>query len=344
MTPRGSDRVRVAGDRIILFSRISKGWTARVPRSHLRSEHPGTAVLWDEQYFEVVAADLMQGGGVRYVLAAWREEHIFRDFKTYDDASEAQIIADYNAAMSQRKRGKVAWLFGMVLGHLPAPIQNRMANEYGISAPRMTILSTIPSLVLLGTCVWLYVDARLRMDASPVPFWLWGVAMFMFADSAVRFHVYMSQSRAMGSLPGSILYSILTLIAPRRFPFPTERGLGSFMFTPEEDQALRDRVQMRAPLFTLLSPDEQRRLAERYDYDYREHAFVPAAIILIGALLGVITMWMRLRGDGGISSVISLLVAGVLVVEQIIRLVTLQQRPVGSVLAPFVRLFVRDFL
>ncbi|PYQ28288.1 MAG: hypothetical protein DMF56_15865 [Acidobacteria bacterium] len=328
----------------MLFSRIAKGWTARVPRSHTHAEHPGTAVLWDEQYYEVLNADVMQGGGIRYVLAAWRDDMTFRDFQTYDDASEARIAADWEAAMRQRKHGKLAWFSGMLLGHLPAPIQNRIANEYGVSAPRMTLLSMIPSLVLLGVCVWLYAGARLKMEASPVPVWVWVIAMYSLAESAMRYLVYMGQSRAMGSLPGTIVYAILSIIAPQRFPWPRERGSETFTLAPDEDVVRLDRITMRMPLFTLLSPAEQHRLAQRYDFDYREHAYTPAYILLCGALFGVIVEVQRVRGAGGISAWISLIVAGVLVVEQLVRLATFARRPAGSVLAPVVRLFVRGYL
>jgi hypothetical protein len=344
MQPHGSDRVRAAGDKILLFSRISKGWQPRVPATNLRGEHPGTAVLWDEQYYEVIEAGVMQGGGVRYVLAAWRDEHVFRDFQIYDDDSEARLAADFEQAKRQRSRGKMIWLTSMVLGHLPAPVQNRLANEFGVTAPRMTVISTIPSLVLLGICVWVYTGARLQMKESPVPTWVWLIAMFMLADSAARYLSFMTSNRAMGSLPGTIIYALLSLIAPKQFPWPRERGNESFMIEPEADVVVRDDLHMRAPLFTLLSPAEQHALAERYGFDYREHAYAPAIILLCGALIGVITLLPRVRGNGGISAFLSFGAAAVLTIEQIVRLYALQHRPAGSVLAPLVRPFVRRYL
>jgi hypothetical protein len=238
----------------------------------------------------------------------------------------------------------MVWLASIVLGHLPAPVQNRLANEYGVTAPRMTVLSTIPSLVLLGICVWVYTSARMKMEASPVPTWVWLIALFMLADSAARYLSFMTSNRAMGSLPGTIVYAILSLIAPRQFPWPRERGSESFMIAPEADVAARDDLHMRAPLFTLLSPAEQHALAERYGFDYRAHAYAPAIIILSGALLGVITLLPKVRGNGGISAVLSFAVAALLTIEQIVRLYALQHRPAGSVLAPLVRPFVRRYL
>jgi uncharacterized membrane protein YeaQ/YmgE (transglycosylase-associated protein family) len=344
MQPHGSDRVRVAGGKVLLFSPIPKGWQPATPRTNTSTEHPGTTVLWDEQYYEVVAADAMQSGGVRYVLAPWRDEHIFRVFEIYDDASEARRLEEHRAVLAQQKKGKLVWLSGIVLGHLPAPVQNRLANDYGVAAPRMTLLSTIPSVVLLGVCVWLYAGARLRIESSPVPMWLWIVAAFMLADSAMRFIVFMTQNRAMGSFPGTLLYTILSFIAPRAFPLPREQGAELFTLAPDPEVAARDAIEMRAPLFTLLSPAEQARLAQRYGFEYRRHAFPPAIIILVGALIGAISSLMKVRTGGGISALISLVVAGALTVEQVLRLIALRRGPAGSMLAPLVRPFVRRYL
>lgn len=343
MLPHGSDRVRVAGGKVLLFSRIPKGWQPRVPGANLRTEHPGTAVLWDDQYFEVIDAALMEGGDVRYVLAPWRDDHVIRDFKCYDDATEAELAADYEMAVRQRKHGKVVWLSGVVLGHLPEPVQNRLANEYGVSAGRMTLVSTIPSILLLGVCAWLYASARMNLEASPVPPWLWLVTAMMVIDSGVRYFVFMTQNRGMGSFPGAIVYAALSILAPKRFPWPRERGAEVFMLTPEEDVVLRDKIMMRAPLFTLLSPAEQRRLADRYGFDHRQHAYMPAVILLGGALLGVVSSFPKVIA-GKFSALGSLIVAIVLAVEQIVRLVSFRRGPAGSVLAPLVRPFLRAWL
>ena len=341
----GSDRVRVVGEKVFLYSPISKGWNPRVPRTNTRSEHPGTAVLWDEKYFEVVSAELAEGGGVRYVLLPWREEHVFRVFDHYDAESETRRIEDFNAALKQRKHSTATRLFSVVLGHLPAPVQNRLANEYGVSATSMTLMSILPTIVLLGICAWLYVDATMKQVPSPVPLGLWLFIMAMLLDSGIRFMVVMLQSRAQGSLPGSILYSILWNLMPQRLPSPVaERGRGIFTLDPDEEVAARDAIRLRAPLFTFLTPQEQRHLAQRFGFDYREHAKAPAIIILIGALLGAITSFIEVRDTGGTSALLSMIIAGFLTIEQVVRLLALPTRPAGSVLGVLVRPFVRDYL
>ena len=57
MLTHGSDRARRVGEKVILQSAISKGWTPRTPKTLTHAEFPGTAVLWEEQYFEVIEAD-----------------------------------------------------------------------------------------------------------------------------------------------------------------------------------------------------------------------------------------------------------------------------------------------
>jgi hypothetical protein len=346
MQAYGSDRVRAVVGKVILQSRIPKGWTPRTPKTLTHAEFPGTAVLWDDEYFEVVSADVMQTG-VRYVLEPWREDHTIRSFQAYDAESEAQRVADWERAQRQRSFSGVARIAGIVAGHAPAPVQNRLANELGLSPSRMTLISCIPAVVLLGLCAWLKADAMLRQVPSPIPVWLWIVAAFLVLESLVRFYVAMSQNRAMGSLFGGIVYTILFQIAPGKLPPPfTERGNATpFLIPPPDDVALRDSLTVRGPLLTLLTPAEQRRLADRFGFDYRQHsAFALAWSILAVTLLGAVSSIMKLQDGRGASAFLSLIVAGGLALEQILRLFALQRGPAGSVLGVFVRPFMRKML
>lgn len=338
MHPHGSDRVRVAGDRIILHSRLAKGWMPRVEKTGTHAEFPGTAVLWDEQYYEVLAADALPAGGVRYQLAPWRDDHTIRVFSIYDEASEAALLADYEAAARQRKRSRLASLSSMILGHLPQHAQDRLANELGLFPARMTMLSTLPCVALLGTCVWLYVDAKLRQVPSPVPVWLWLVALFMFGDSAVRFMVAMSQMRGIGSVPGTLLHGIYELATrkPGSAP-PPPRPPGAD--DPERDRL--DAIEMRTPLMTLLRPAEQHFLAQRYGFDYRKDGPAVAWSILGVGVVGLVVSAPKL-GTG--SGTLSFLIAALMVLEQLLRIRAMKHGPAGSVWGALARPFVRSLL
>src|SRR5437868_10565469 len=104
----GSDRVRSGdGEQIVLSSRLSKGWTPRVEKTLTSAEFPGTAVLWEEQYYEVVSAEPLPQGGVRYVLEPWRERHAMRLTDRYDADSEAHRVEENRKNIKQIGRAHV---------------------------------------------------------------------------------------------------------------------------------------------------------------------------------------------------------------------------------------------
>lgn len=347
MLTHGSDRARRVAEKVILLSAISKGWTARTPKTLTTAEFPGTTVLWDEQYFEVIEATATQSDSVRYVLAEWRENHTIRTFESYDAESEGLRIADYERARRQRRASVLSQLSGILLGYLPAPVQNHLENELGVRATRMTLLSCIAPLVLLGVCVLANVDASMRHAASPVPVLVWPIVIFLTLEAGIRFYVVMSQGRPMGSILGAAVYLVYRGLSRKRDELPPAFGGrgNSVAFTPPtEDVAVRDSFTMKEPLLTLLTTEEQKKLAERYGFDYRRTAFGMAWVILVFAALGAFTSYLELDESGSFTSLLSMLIAAALVVEQALRLRSLRREPSGSVFGVFVRPFVRDLL
>lgn len=340
MQPFGEDRVRVSGEKVILLSAFSKGWTPRTPKMNTHSEYPGTTVLWDDRHFEVVEAAAADGERVRYVLEPWRDEHTIRTFEHYSEEAEAQRLADYRLAQKQRRASVASRWSGMLLGHLPEPAQRRMQNELGVTPSRITILSCIPPVVLFAVCVFVSIDAYMRNVISPIPRLLVVVAAYMMVESLVRFVVAMQMGRGVGSLLGTAFYIVYWSISRDKArlasPFG-ERGDALFTLPPPDDVALRDELTLKGPMLTLLSRAEQQALAQRYGFDYREDAFGLTWIMLVCALLGVVTSYFS-------GAVIAMLVAAAVVIEQILRLLQLRHGPAPSVFGALVRPFVRDLL
>jgi hypothetical protein len=321
----GSDRVRVAGERIVLLSAIPKGWTARTQPTGTHSEFPGTAVYWEDQYFEVVEAAAQPNGTVRYVLLPWSDHHTIRTFEAYDAPSETARHEDHQRARRQRTTSALSRWSGMVLGFLPYPVQSHLQNTMGVNPSAMTVLSCIPVMVFVGWAVFWSLSGA-------APLWIPLVNGLLVVETAVRFRVAMTQPRGMGSLLGTLLYILFWAVAPKFAPVSPFQAKGEateFILPPSEEVSRRDALELREPFLTLLPAGLQRELAQLCGYDYRRKARAVALTILFFAMLGVLALDEEGRS---VSPPGSLALATYLAVEQLVRLLLLRSRPVPSVL------------
>lgn len=333
MQAHGSDRIReLENVRVVLFSRYPKnGWQPRVEKTFTSPEHPGTAIFIGEAIYEIVAADAQPQGGVRYVLEPWREEHAIRLTDRYDEESEAHRFAEHQARIRREHKRKGAALISFLAGHLPALVQEQMASELGMFAHRMTMMSILS--VFLVIVALFYAMAQQAIVGVPVHPWQIILTGYLMMETAVRFHMAWSQLQPMGSLAGVLVYSIAYAAGWKRgmvSPLRESKGNALYIREETEDTRLRDAFHVREPLVTLLSPAEQARFAERFDYDYRRHSSQIAWIVLIFSLAGVYT---SLRNG----SIFSLLCAGAIAVEQLMRLAAFSRGPAGSVLGVLAR-------
>ncbi|HET7710691.1 MAG TPA: hypothetical protein VFL80_02050 [Thermoanaerobaculia bacterium] len=339
--------MRVAEDgRIHLRSRLPKGWKGRTVRTPTNPEVPGTAILCEEQWYEVLEAH-ERAHGSEYVLAPWSDAHAMRTTERYDDAREAERAAAHRRAI-QRERGRfIASLGGVFTGHLPAVVQEELGSELGVSPQRLTLVSVVPQFVIFGIAVHLYLNTRLA-SAAPLPFAVWLLVFYLVVDGLIRFQMAYVQNRPCGSVFGLIAYLIYWGLSPRRreliSPFAEEKGMRLFFAPRDPEVAKRDSYRMREPFFTLLSPAEQERLATLHGFDYRAHASQVAAVILFFALCGLVTSIASFTVEVRLSAILSLIAALYLAVEQIRRLLTFSRRPAGSVLGVVIRPLARRFL
>jgi hypothetical protein len=333
----GSDRVRQGdGEQIVLSSRLSKGWTPRVEKTLTSAEFPGTAILWEEQYFEVVSAEDMQQGGVRYILEPWREHHAMRVTDRYDAESEAGRIDEHRRSLQHERARKSANLGGIVTGSLPALVQEHLARELGILAPRLTFISICAQWVIILSLVLGCVSYLMR--EQPMPLFLFIPAIYLGIENSFRFLIYWTQSRPMGSTLGWIGYLLFHFITARGpSPFGTEKGYAVKIGEAPDDIAMRDSLSVREAFVTLLTPEDQQRVAERFPYDYRKTSRSVAITLLLIAVVGIVSSYVR-------GAAISLIVAAALAVEQVVRLASFSRGPAASVLRFFVRPFVRKLL
>lgn len=343
----GSDRVRAGnGGQWILFCRRSKNWMPRVPKTLTTAEHPGTAVLCEEQFYEVVAAEPIAAGGVRYILEPWSDHHIIRVSEPYDEPSEAQREVAYRAAVAREKGRKSANVLGVFTGLLPASVQEQLGSELGILPTKLTSLSLILALAYL---IWFGQSFTQRIfDSKPMSPLFLIIAVYLVFESVIRLQIVWFHRRPIASLFGFVPYLMFWLIFGRatgaKSPFDVPRGQKLYITQPTDDVALRDAYNVREPFLTLLSPAEQDALAKRFGFNYRKHAFIVAWVILASAAVGVASSLGKLQAGPRLSAVISLIVALAFGVEQLLRLPALRRGPVPSMLAVLVRPFARKLL
>lgn len=345
MQPYGSDKVRRGrGEQWIILSARSKGWVPRTPATMTARDRPGTAVLCEDRHYEVVSATATDGG-IRYVLEPWREEHVMRVVEAYDDSSEAAREADHQA-LTRRERGRItANLLGVLTGHLPGPVQERMGNELGVHPARLTLYSLIPPMIAVGLIVNEVARRKIAQE-GPMPLWVVLLAGYLLLESGIRMFVAFSQSRPLGSAAGLIAYSLFYVLSPNRRALmkPGEATLATPITEAPPDVAMRDAFMLREPLLTLLPPRDQLLLANRFGFDYRKQARIVAAVILAIALAGVASSLVALRDHGRFSALLSLLAAAALAIEQLFRFRAFRRGPAGSLLGTLVRLFSKKLL
>jgi hypothetical protein len=337
----GSDRVRPGdGEQIVLLSRIPKRqWTPRVARTLTSAEFPGTAILWEERYFEVVDAESLPQGGVRYVLEPWQEMHAMRTTDRYDAAREAERTAEYRAQLSRETKRKSANALSILAGHLPAYVQEEMGRELGIPPARLTMISALGIYaIVISLVMWI---ASGMMAHTPRPPAVFIVTAYLFVETTFRFFVAWMMGRPAGSAVGIFGYILFYFTVADRAravsPFGREKGTAATISATPEERVASDAMLLREPLVTLLSPSDQARVAARFGYDFRHRSSFIAGFILVFALIGIATSLHR-------HARISLLVALAIGIEQIYRLAVLRQRPAGSFLGIVARPFVRKLL
>jgi hypothetical protein len=221
----GPDRVeRLTDGSIRLVCPDAKGWCARTPKTLTSPEHPGTAVRWEGDLFEVLEASPQDvGDAIGYRLARWEARHTVRVITTYDEASESARRAEQRRRREDLRRHRASIALAPLLGHLPASVQQRMEREFGAPARALTIASALPLLVLgtLGLLAFLVGSfggggsVFAGWPILPLP-----LALFLFVESAVRLGVAFLQGDPMGSVAGTILYELWRrgsgLAGPRR--------------------------------------------------------------------------------------------------------------------------------
>jgi hypothetical protein len=135
------------------------GWKEPPPVELHRPAFPGTAVLWEDRWWELRSASqqLVRGqastdgrGRHVYELAPWDEAHVIR-FNCHLDAATCEAWRKSHDEQRQTDR-RAPWvvLFSWPLSLLPADEQRRLASRYGYNA---TVATAISAALLMSLSI-----------------------------------------------------------------------------------------------------------------------------------------------------------------------------------------------
>lgn len=347
--PIGDDRVEQRADGKVRLScrRPKEGWAPRRPAGHGLALHPGTAVRWEDDLWEVVAVEEVSGGSVRYELAAWDDQQAIRLLLPYDEASEAARSADRLDIRKRNGARTVVLLLAPLAGLLPGRVQERLGTELGLRPAHLTLASLpLPAAAGFFALVLMMAAAfapGLRMAGPDVGPLLPYVA-YLFPESLVRFLVVMAQDRPLGSVLGLPIY----LASRAAGLVPPPDGAPASAGAAPEGRSSGDQFLMLEPLLSFLPPSDQLLLRERYGFSPVAWGKRTAWFLLVyPGLTAPAHAWSLLEEGGGLRSLALLVFSAGIAAEQVRRLRLLalgQPAPsvLGRLVAPFAKpLFVR---
>jgi hypothetical protein len=352
----GTDLVTpAAGGALALTCASSKGWRPRTPRTRTSVEHPGSAVEWEGEIFEVLDAVPLADGRTRYRLAAWDSRHAIRTLDRYDADAETSRAVERSERVRDLRSRRTSVLLAPLVGHLPAHVQEEMEKQFGARAVGLTIASAFPLFVLGFLSAFNQLTASVgsglsaaggpqRLTVFPWLAWLPAPAgMFLLLESTLRLASAFVASRPCGSLLGVLAYEAWLAAGGKRYGRPLAVRVEA---PPDPVRDAGDRYHLLEPIAALLRPDEQKILAERFRFDPVRWGRRTAAWLAAFAALNVLVSLVQMAaGRGGTGDFLWLLAGIALLFEQLARRRVLARGlPAGSVLGAVVRPLAREML
>ncbi len=343
--PFGTDSIEVLPAGLVrLRCRRPKSWTARKPAGRGLPLHPGTAVRWEDDLWEVVAAGETPEGGIRYDLRPWDEQQAIRVLLPYDETSEAEREADARDVGRRRAAGRLTLLLAPVAGLLPGRVQDRLEVELGLRATILTISSTLAPMAVGTYALLMLLASGLGAGVQlggPAAGPLLPLLSYFLPESLLRFGVAMAQGRPVGSILGLPLY-LLARAAGLVAPPPTPRGTKE----PGEASRLADRFQMLEPLLSFLPAREQQHLTLHHGFEAVTWGKRTAWLLLVyPGFTAPAQLASLLTREGSLLDVLLLVATVLLAVEQVSRLRKLSRGEAApSVLGHAVRPFAAPLL
>ena len=221
-------------------------WHPPTPPSPGRVGSPGTAVLFEDVWFEVRRVERNERGW-RYELGRWESGEALRTTSELSEAACETTRERCREAAALESRQRALWWLVPLVGLLPAETQRRLERETGLSAATATWVSAAPLLafafleIVLGWAklrgLQTVADSALaRIGKDYLLLW-----PFLAADSLTRLYMGLA-GQPIGSM---FVVPLVRLFGPRNSRDDGARDPGTEAGIPDSDRPVGlDRVRV----------------------------------------------------------------------------------------------------
>lgn len=219
-------------ERLRLRSSVPFPWRARPPAVAHRPAYPGSSVLFEQRWWEVVEVR-SEGLERTYLLEPWRDSEPIRQPFELDPASCERHLAAHAESLREAetlRRLEAAFLF---LSLLPAEEQRELERRYGLDGSRGTLL-TAGFLVAASVAGLLLAFAESQgfpmasgRGVARACLLLSPLLLYFFVENAARLWSALSTGEPMGSALGVVPWTIWRTVRGRTTPNETGRAPAS---------------------------------------------------------------------------------------------------------------------
>ncbi len=158
-----------------------EGWVAHSPGDLARAEHPGSAIKYRDQVYELMRVEETAEGGYafRYGLRPWDPQYAIRHVVNYTLKTQMEAAAAHqDMRRTQWLRSLILWLFPLA-GFAPDPLQREWEKKTGLSMAWVSAGSALFGMALafalrdaVGDSRFAAVVFYLAMESFARLFWI----------------------------------------------------------------------------------------------------------------------------------------------------------------------------
>jgi hypothetical protein len=206
--------------RLRLETPVERTWRARIEGDQIRATHHGTALLFQDHYYEVVLTEVGGTGLIHYYLAPWPDDAIIRQAAELSPATSELAASQQKTERQRAKVGSLLLFATPFLGLLPKRDQLRLEREYGTDSLLATSISAaligLPAAIMTVFGIASSFGAGFGASTNPDVQRLLAPALYFFAESMLRIWSSFSAGEPAGSLPVVIAAELVRTVLGKR--------------------------------------------------------------------------------------------------------------------------------